>query len=152
MATKKIRIEDLANPVLTQEQSAALAYADTVPVELTVDAVLGAASEATGLDGWGPDDFRERLDLWLREMDEDSNRTNLGRMTHYNDCVRYATTRLRTNDLLGKHPEIKEQKIERPIIVAGLPRTGTLDAGRAARPAGTTREPPGARRESRTPD
>jgi hypothetical protein len=125
VAAQKIRIEDLAHPVLDEGQKQALAYGDANPVDLTVDAVLSAASEATGLDDWGPEDFRERLDLWLREMDEDDNRTNLGRLTHFNDCVRYATTRLRINDLLAEHPEIHDQKIDRPIIVVGLPRSGT---------------------------
>lgn len=125
MARKQIRIDDLADPVLDEGQKAALAHADANPVELTIDAVLGAAQEQTGLDDWGPDDFRERLDLWLREMDEDPERTNLGRLIHFTDCVRYAVTRLRINDLLKKHPEIHDQRIERPIIVVGLPRSGT---------------------------
>ena len=125
MDGQKIRIEDLADPVLNEGQKAALAYADTIPVELSVAAVLRDASEATGLSCFGPDDFHERLGLWLREMDEDDNRTNLGRMTLYNDCVRYAKTRLRINDLLARHPEIHDVEIERPIIVIGLPRSGT---------------------------
>jgi hypothetical protein len=58
-------------------------------------------------------------------MNADDNRTNLGRMTLFNDSVRYATTRLRINALIAEHPEIHDQKINRPIIVVGLPRSGT---------------------------
>jgi len=125
VAGETIRIEDLANPVLTPGQQAALDYADGLDIDLSVDAVANAASEATGLDCFGPDDWKERLGVWFDEMNADDNRTNLGRMILYGDCVRYATTRLRTNELLARHPEIHDVKINKPIIVIGLPRSGT---------------------------
>jgi hypothetical protein len=125
VAGQKIRIEDLANPVLTDEQQAALDYADTLDIDLSVDAVQTAASEATGLDDWGADDWKERLHVWFDEMNADDNRTNLGRMIFFNDTVRYAKTRLRINELLKRHPEIHDVEIRQPIIVIGLPRSGT---------------------------
>ena len=125
MAGEKIRIEDLANPVLTPAQKAALDYAETQTIDLSIPAVMNAAEEATRLSCWGPDDWKERLGVWFDEMNADDNRTALGRMILFGDCVRYATTRLRINDLLERHPEIHDVKIERPIIVVGLPRSGT---------------------------
>ncbi|MCP4496576.1 MAG: sulfotransferase, partial [Phycisphaeraceae bacterium] len=118
---EKIRIEDLREPVLNEAQKAALAYGESNPVDLSVDAVLSAAVERTGLDDFGPDDFLERLGLWLAETDENPERTALGRFSLYNDCVRAAANRLWIRDLLERHPEIHEQEIERPIIVVGLP-------------------------------
>ena len=47
---------------------------------LSVSAVLAAAGERTGLGDFGPGDFLERLALRLAEVDEDSERTGLGRM------------------------------------------------------------------------
>ena len=122
---EKIRIEDLQEPVLNDAQKAALAFGESNPVDLSVDAVLSAAVERTGLDDFGPDDFRERLALWLAETDENPERTALGRFSLYNDCVRAAANRLWIRDLLERHPEIHDQEIERPIIVVGLPRSGT---------------------------
>jgi hypothetical protein len=122
---EKIRIEDLANPVLTDMQRAALEYGESQHVDLTVDAVLGAAVAATGLDDFGPEDFHERLGLWLSEMDADEERTGLGRLGFFGDCVRYAKNRLRIHELLQRHPEIHDVKIEQPVIVIGLPRSGT---------------------------
>ena len=120
-----IRIDDLANPVYTDMQAAALAFGESQHVDLTVDAVLAAAVEATGLDDFGPDDFRERLHVWLSEMDADEERTGLGRMGFFGDCRRYAANRLLIHDLLERHPEILDVKIEKPVIVIGLPRSGT---------------------------
>lgn len=121
----KIRIEDLRDPVLTDIQKAGLAHGENNPVDLSVDAVEAAAVARTGLEDFGDDGYRERLALWLSEVDEDPERTAIGRFGLYNDCVRYAANRLLVNDLLARHPEIHEIEIARPIIVVGLPRSGT---------------------------
>ena len=58
-----IRITDLANPVLSEALKGVIAA--TPPVVMDIEAVLAAARAATGLSDFGPDDFRERLALWL---------------------------------------------------------------------------------------
>ena len=118
-----IHIDDLAQPVLTDIQRAAMASAQ--PVALEAEAVLDAARAATGLSDFGPSDFRERLDVWLKSFDEDEALNTFGRSIAFGECVRYATTRLRFQDLLKRHPEIVEVEIDRPIMIAGLPRSGT---------------------------
>jgi hypothetical protein len=123
----EIRIDDLAHPVLNDVQRMGLEYGESRPTELTVDAVCEAAVAATGLDDFGPDDFRERLGLQLAEMDADDERTGLGRMLMFGDCTRYASNRLRIRDLLSRHPEILDIEIEKPVIVIGLPRSGTTN-------------------------
>ncbi len=120
-----IRIEDLARPRYNEMQRAALDYGEGHPVDLRADAVLQSAVARTGLDDFGAQDFVERLGLWLTEMDGDGDRTGLGRLGFFNDCVRYASNRLRIRDLLRRHPEILEIPIHRPIVVVGLPRSGT---------------------------
>ena len=125
MGARKIRIEDLAAPILSEAQKAALAYGDSIETDLSVEAVLAAAVEATGLEDFGPQDFRERLGLWLSECDADPERTGLGRRSLFGDCVRYASTRLEIRAFLEAHPEIHDVEIEKPIIVIGLPRSGT---------------------------
>ena len=121
-----IRIDDLANPKLTDVQKAALDAVSKMPsAELTEDSVLGEAAEHTGLSDFGSDDFRERLGVWLQAVNEDVELGPIGRLGVRRDCVRYAANRLRFEDLLRRHPEILEVEIERPIIVAGLPRSGT---------------------------
>jgi hypothetical protein len=122
---ERIRIDDLADPVLSDHQRGALAFGESVDTELSVDAVLTAAVDQTGLDDFGPEDFRDRLALWLDEVDHDPDRTGLGRLILFNDCIRYAANRLRLHDLLERHPEIHDEEIVAPIIVVGLPRSGT---------------------------
>jgi len=120
-----IRIDDLAEPVRTKMQEAAVEYVGRREVVFDEEVVLAAASDKTGLDDFGPADFRERLRIWLASADEDHDLGPVGRLAFYNDCVRYAANRLRFEDLMRRHPEIDDVEIVRPIIIAGLPRSGT---------------------------
>jgi hypothetical protein len=123
MSAGDIRITDLANPVLSEEEQQAIASAR--PVEMSVDAVLQAARAATQLTNFGSDDFVERLGVWLQSFDEDKGLNLLGRAGAWDQTVRYAINRLRVEDLVSRHPEILRVKIDRPLIIAGLPRSGT---------------------------
>jgi hypothetical protein len=125
--THEIRIEDLAEPVLSDFQRSALDYGESQHTVLSVEAVLERAVDATGLDDFGPDAFHERLGLWLAEMDADADAVGLARLILFGNTVRYASNRLRIADLLRQHPEIHDVPIERPVVVVGLPRSGTTN-------------------------
>lgn len=118
-----IEITDLKAPVLTDLQREALANAPDV--SLDEDSVLRLAREQTGLTDFGDDGFRERLRIWLQSADEDAELSRLSRASVFGMCVRYAATRLRVEDLVRRHPEILHLPIERPLVIAGLPRSGT---------------------------
>ena len=123
--SERIRITDLATPELTGSQEAAIAAAARMPVMLSEAIVLEAARRQTGLDDFGADDFRARLRVWLQSADEDATLGPLGRLAVFGNCVRYLANRLRLEDLLRRHPEIRDVPIHAPIIVGGLPRSGT---------------------------
>ena len=120
-----IRISDLASPVLTPAQAAAVAHAEKQRVRFDVETILGTARAKTGLANFGADDFRARLAIQCRSIEEDVDLNPLGRLGVFANVLRYAENRLRFEDLLRRHPEILETPIERPLIVAGMPRTGT---------------------------
>jgi hypothetical protein len=123
--SERLRIPDLAAPELTGAQRAAMAAAARRPVVLSEDVVLEAARRQTGLDDFGADDFRTRLRVWLQAADEDATLGPLGRLAVFGSAVRHLANRLRLEDLLRRHPEILAVPIRAPIIVAGLPRSGT---------------------------
>lgn len=124
-AGEPIRINDLRNPVLTDEEREALEHAERHPVKLSEYSVLEAARHATGLTDFGPDDFRERLRSWLCVISECPNLTEFGRTMNFQRCVRFACTRLRLQDLVRRYPEIYDIQIQRPIIIVGPGRSGT---------------------------
>jgi hypothetical protein len=120
-----IRIDDLAAPRFSPAVQEMLQSVAGMTVEFTEPAVLGAARAQTGLEDFGDDDFRERLQLVLQCMDEDRDLSPLGRLTNFGMLVRFAANRLRIEDLWRRHPEIHDIEIRRPLIVAGLARSGT---------------------------
>lgn len=124
-AGDEIRIDDLARPLLTDLQRAAIEGAAQRPVELREDVVLAAARQRTGLKNFGDQGFRARLRVWLAAADEDAELGPVGRATVFGNCVRNLANRLRLEDLLERHPEIADVRLDRPIIIAGLPRSGT---------------------------
>ena len=122
---ERIRIDDLANPQLSEMQQGAIAYGETQVVELTAESVMAQAVEEAGLDDFGDDAFVPRLRLLCDEWREDAGLMNLGRLSLRNKLLQHARSRLLIHDVLTRHPEIHAVKISAPIIVAGLPRSGT---------------------------
>ena len=123
--SKQIRITDLGDPELTERQQGAVAYGESLSIDLTPDSILGEAREATGLDDFGPEGFMERLGLLCEEWGQDEELLNLGRLSLRNKLLQHAKSRLLIQDVLQRYPEIHNVEIAAPIIVAGLPRSGT---------------------------
>jgi len=121
----EIDIDDLLQPRLNEAQIAAIAYGDATPVEFSEKAILDFARARTGHSDFGPDDFRARLNMLCDEWNADPGLSNIHRITLWGYVSRYAVNRLLIQDILKRHPEIHDEVIDRPIIVAGLPRSGT---------------------------
>lgn len=120
-----IRLADLGRASLSRAAQDVLAYAEQNQVELTDDAILTAASDETGLVDFGPGDFRGRLRVLMRDIAEDQNVTTYARNSVYQRLVSHAITRLRLADMLSSYPEIRDVPISKPIVIIGLPRSGT---------------------------
>ncbi len=106
-------------------QLGALAYADSLDIVLSSQSILAEAQRETGLEDFGPTGFIQRLDLLCDEWGRDSGLTNLGRLSLRNKLLQHARSRLLIRDVLIRHPEIHDVEINAPVIVAGLPRSGT---------------------------
>ncbi|MCX2929522.1 sulfotransferase [Mycobacterium sp. CVI_P3] len=124
---KPIRFTDLAQPVFpaaAQPMREALAGYGAA-LQLTSEALLTTASERTGLDCWGDGGFRERLDVLTASLREESGLSDVGVAVVFEQLVGNLVNRLRLEELIAAHPEIEDIPIERPIVICGLPRTGT---------------------------
>ena len=122
---RPIRITDLVDPELAERQVTLRGLAEQFPVTFSVDAILDAARQRTGMADFGSDDFVDRLDVLCLAVDEDTSLAASGRAGVHADFVRYASNRLLIRELLSRHPEIHRVEIAAPIVVAGLPRSGT---------------------------
>ena len=149
MSDNALVIYDLVSPRLSPLQQQVLDQLDTQPIDLEPDVLVGEAVARTGLDDFGPGDFRPRLNAYTAAIDADPGNTNLNRLTLRNRIVRLLSSRLLLTDLLRRYPEIHDIEIDRPIIVVGLPRSGTThlvnliasDTRRRALPFWESQEP-----------
>ncbi|MCH7866103.1 MAG: sulfotransferase [Myxococcales bacterium] len=122
-----IRILDLADPQLPQsfidQSKLAAPIADAMQLEL--DALMEQASRETGLTDFGELDWQERLEIILTGLREDGPLTAIGKLSSIAQLVGFLKNRLLLEDLWKRHPEIEQVEQEPPIIIAGLPRSGT---------------------------
>lgn len=94
-----------------------------IPLDET--SLLTAATAATGLDDFGPDEWREPFRILLDDLEREAQLTLAGRLLARIDLLRSLTARLRMAEAERQHPEIVEQPVAAPIIITGLGRTGT---------------------------
>ncbi len=121
-----VHLDDLATPRYSAEAQAIREMMATVAADFPLDAdVLHERARAdTGLDDFGADDYRERLELYvagLREIDMHGP----GIVNFGSQLVQWLKNRLLLTDLLKRHPEIHDIELLAPVVIAGLPRSGT---------------------------
>src|SRR6185312_9756254 len=92
---------------------------------LDADALHARAIADTGLDDFGPDDYRERLDVYLAALRDIDAMHGPGVVNFFGQLSQWLKNRLLLADLLTRHPEIDDIELLPPVVIAGLPRTGT---------------------------
>lgn len=122
-----VMIDDLAEPQFSAEvvEMWTAMGAMARPTDLDSGRLHAEAAEATGLDDFGPLDYVERLDILLGALRDVPDMTPGGRVGLHIQVRQLLQNRLLLRDLLRRHPEIHDIELEPPIVIAGLPRTGT---------------------------
>ncbi len=101
---------------------------DTSDLERSLDplALINTACQQTGLDDYGADErFLEAMTRWLSSVASEGRLNAVGVAAVQGNVMRVLMTRLRFYDDLKKHPEILEEDVSDPVMITGLPRTGT---------------------------
>jgi hypothetical protein len=83
------------------------------------------ARRRSGLDDFGQWSFEEPLGILLRSYYEEANLSAFGRIAVRWDMLRFLSNLLRLREEEKKDPAVLEERIDRPIFVLGLPRSGT---------------------------
>ncbi len=125
--TETVVLDDLARPRFSAEAQPILdMMAGLAPdCPLDADALCAKASADTGLDDFGPADYRERLDVYLSALRDIDGLHPAGVVNFYGQLLQLLKNRLLLADLLRRHPEINDIELRSPVVIAGLPRTGT---------------------------
>ena len=122
-----VELDDLAEPRFAPEAEPLRQMMGAMAADCPLDAdVLHAKAAAeTGLDDFGPDDYRERLDVYLAALQDISGLHDAGIVNFHAQLLQWLKNRLLLTDLLSRHPEIRDIELAPPVVIAGLPRTGT---------------------------
>lgn len=122
-----VQLDDLAEPRFSDEaeqfRDVMAAMADECPLD--AEALHAKARADTGLDDFGADDYRERLDVYLAALHEISDMHGPGTVNFFSQLLQLLKNRLLLTDLLKRHPEIHDIELVPPAVIAGLPRSGT---------------------------
>ena len=86
--------------------------------------MLEEARTNAGLSNFGSDSFREPLEALVRTYDA-NHTTRKGRKKAYRRVIGLLATRLRIEEALRVHPEIKQRPVRSPMVLTGMPRSGT---------------------------
>lgn len=94
-------------------------------VPLDESSLLDAATRNTGLSDFGDDAWREPFRVFLRSLEDDAELNLMGRLMTRSDILVFLEARLRIEDTYRRHPEIEDERIQSPLFIVGVPRTGT---------------------------
>ena len=79
----------------------------------------------TGLSDFGGDRWREGFGIFVRALEEEAQLNFIGRVLARSDVLNWLENRLQMTEARKAHPEIEQERIEKPVFITGLPRTGT---------------------------
>jgi hypothetical protein len=86
---------------------------------------IDRAREQTGLEDFGGDTFREGLGVLVDSLVREGRLNAAGETSARAHLERLLGSRLRIEDWHRRHPEIGAQRVQAPVVVIGLPRSGT---------------------------
>jgi hypothetical protein len=99
--------------------------ADGMRTRFDRDRLVEEAMAATGESDLGADTWQEGLDVLLDGFREEARLNDIGVEVAAGGVVEYLTNRLAITAWRRDHPEVADERIERPIVIVGQPRTGT---------------------------
>src|SRR5215217_636281 len=139
-----VHLDDLTEPRFSEgAQQIRDVMASMAPdCPLDADVLHAKAAAETGFDDFGPDDYRERLDVYLTALREIPTLIPAGIVNHHAQLLQWLKNRLLLTELLACHPQIHDIELLPPVVIAGLPRTGTTHLHNLLGAAGTFRTLP----------
>jgi hypothetical protein len=94
-------------------------------VSLEPERLLADARRRTGLSDFGDSGFREPFEILCRALEDEADLHLFGRLLARVQMRDPLVGRLRAEELLKQRPEILGIPVDDPIVILGLPRTGT---------------------------
>jgi hypothetical protein len=86
---------------------------------------MAAATEQTGLTDFGDPRFREPLDVLCAALSKEADLSPAGVVSIWSQLIQMLKNRLLVEDVVRRNPAVLDVPLADPIIILGLPRTGT---------------------------
>jgi hypothetical protein len=94
-------------------------------IGLDPDALIDAAQRKTGLRDFGEGPFRENLDILVESLEREAGLTPVGRLLTREVLTTALAKQLQLQDWFVRYSEIAREEVRTPLIIVGMPRTGT---------------------------
>ncbi len=120
-----VRIDDLREPRREGAERSLYEHALAMKVDLDAQGLVAEACADAGLTEFGDSTLVDRLVAQVGAVEADTGLSGLGRFIVRDRLVGLLKARLRFEDFLARHPEAHDVTLEPPVIVVGLPRSGT---------------------------
>ena len=98
-------------------------------MRIDLEELEAEARNRVALHDFGGDDWREPLHRLLASAREEAGLTPMGWGMVRGLIVDRLVNRLLIEDWVARHPEVREERVDSPLILATLPRTGQTAAG-----------------------
>jgi hypothetical protein len=92
---------------------------------LDAEELVSASQQATGLRDFGAPDPRESLAQLVRALNGEAQLTPAGMSAKRLSLIRVLSNRLLLQDEFVRHPQLSDERISSPLVIVGLPRSGT---------------------------
>lgn len=123
----EITVDDLAAPQISARGLEILTATAGIPVEFSMQGILAFAENTCDVPIHEDQAFFENLERFLLEGDRRGGFSEAGKKLLAAECANLIVQRSRLEALFSAHPEIADVKIEAPIVIAGIPRSGTTN-------------------------
>ena len=122
-----ITVDDLAAPEFTEEALKLFTEREQLSIEFSLDGILDYAEKNSEVPVFRDDAFLNSLERILLEGDRVCGFTEAGKKYLATEFAGYIIQRSRLEALFKENPEIADVEIKSPVVIAGIPRSGTTN-------------------------
>ena len=84
-----------------------------------------AIAQSGGLKNFGDPSYRIALEKLCASLEAEAKLSDFGRQLLHQKFIEMLVNRLRMEEFFRTHPEINDEVLAAPVLIVGLPRTGT---------------------------
>lgn len=124
---KIVTVDDLAKPEISPRGREIFAERAAIPIEFSLPGILQFAENISDVPIYHDQAMLQSLERFLQEGDRQGGFSESGKKLLAVELANIIVQRSRLEALFSEHPEIADVEIKAPIIIAGIPRSGTTN-------------------------